>query len=111
MCCLDGSRRNASEVTVGCTKFAFVGASASVVLNASQIVVDPGNPTSTVMWKWQNGMTISNQVSGKYGELLSIMVARADDKRVIIALYDNTIGHTMQGFTLCAKCKTSICST
>ena len=73
-----------------------IGSSAAVHLNASQIVEDPGNPTSTVMRKREYGMTISNQVSGKYEELLSIMVTRADDKRVIIALYNNTIGHSMQ---------------
>ena len=54
-------------------------------------------------------MNISNQVGGKYEELLSIIVTRADDKRVIIAIYDNKIGRTMKRFTLCSKCKLSIC--
>ena len=54
-------------------------------------------------------MNMSNQVSEKYGEILSIIVTRADDKRVITALYDNKIERTMQRFTLCAKCKSLIC--
>ena len=59
------------------------------------------------MWKWKdNDELISEQVSGQYGNFVNVTVTRDDRLQEIIALYDNTIGHTMQTFNLqCAKCK------
>ncbi len=64
------------------------------------------------MWKWKDiDELILGQVSGQYGNVLNVPVTRDDRLREIIALYDNTIGHTMQTFNLqCAKCKLLLCS-
>ena len=90
----------------------WVQLSATVILNASQIVEDPGNPTMSVMWRWEdNDELISEQVSGQYRNFLKATVTREDKVREIIAVYDNTIGHTMQTFSLqCPKCKLLLCS-
>ena len=107
----DGPLRNVSGST-RCTSSTSVGSSATVILNASQIVEDPGNPTMSVMWRWEdNDELISEQVSGQYRNFLKVTVTREDKVRKIIAVYDNTIGHTMQTFSLqCAKCKLLLCS-
>ena len=84
-----------------------MGSHATVILNASQIVEDPGNPTMTVMSRWEDTIElISKQVRGLYGNFLNVTLTREDRLRKIIALYDNAIDHTMQTFNLqCAKCK------
>ena len=102
----DGPSRNVPSST-RCSNSTSKGSRATVILDASQIVEDPGVPTATVMWKWKDtDELISGQVSGQYENVLNVTVASDDRFREIIALYNNTIGHTMQTFNLqCAKCK------
>ena len=97
---LDGLLRNVSVIT-RCTSSTSMGSSATVILNASQIVETPGNPTITVMWRWEdNDKLVSGSVSGQYGNFLNVTVTRDVRLQEIIALYDNTISHTMQAFNL-----------
>ena len=87
-----------------------MGSSATVILNASQIVETPGNPTITVMWRWKDNDELI-LASGQYGNFLNVTETRDVRLQEIVALYDNTIGHTMQTFNLqCAKCTLLLCS-
>ena len=73
-------------------------------LDASGLFEDPGNPTSTVQWTWDNGSPATGTISGMRNSMLSERVTRGDNDHVIVARYDNGIGYTMQRFTICAKC-------
>ena len=109
-CVVDGPLRNISDSTLECVNITTIRGDQLVRLDASGIFEDPGNPTSTVKWTWENrSQAITVGTSGMLDGIPSQRVTRTDNNHVIVARYHNVFGSTMQQFILCVNCEYLTC--
>ena len=77
---VDGPLRNISDSTVRCVNVSGSGSDESR-LDASGLFQDPGNPTSTVQWTWDNGSPATGTISGMRNSMLN---QRVTDEIMIV---------------------------